>query len=82
MTKKNKPGGGCSSSCGSSCGGAGGKFKIEGIVDVDSRGRIILPKGVSDKAGIKSRDKLVVATMFQEGSIPYILLIREDMFKR
>jgi AbrB family looped-hinge helix DNA binding protein len=73
MAKKNKSGGCCSGSC-----SGGGGFKIESLVSVDSRGQMVLPKDLRDRAGIKAGDKLAVVTWALGDKSSCLLLIKED----
>ena len=48
---------------------------IEAIVSLDSRGQILLPKEVREKAGLKPGDKLAVITHVHGQEVAYIMLI-------
>jgi len=49
---------------------------IQGIVTVDERGQMVLPKELRDKAGIKPGDKLAVTTWEKDGAVCCITLIK------
>ena len=49
---------------------------IQGIVTVDERGQMVLPKELRDKAGIKAGDKLAVTTWEKDGEVCCIALIK------
>lgn len=54
--------------------------KIDAMVTVDSRGQIVLPKDVRDKAGIKAGDKFAVISHASEGKTCCMTLIKADEF--
>lgn len=58
---------------------------IQGIVTVDERGQMVLPKDLREKAGIKAGDKLAVTTWEKDGEVCCITLIKagsiENMVK-
>ncbi len=49
---------------------------IQGIVTVDERGQMVLPKELRAKAGIKAGDKLAVTTWEKDGDVCCIALIK------
>ncbi len=51
---------------------------VEGIVTVDSRGQIVLPKSLRDKMGIEQGNRLVVIAMKDKGVIKSISLMKAD----
>jgi AbrB family looped-hinge helix DNA binding protein len=51
---------------------------IEGIVNVDSRGQIVLPKSLRDKMAIHEGDRLIVIAMKDKGIITSISLMKAD----
>jgi antitoxin PrlF len=53
-------------------------YKIEAIVTLDSRGQILLPKEVRQKAGIKPGDKLTVVTSSPGGKLCCINLFKTE----
>jgi len=65
---------GCCGEAAASC------CSVEGIVSVDERGQMVLPKELRDKAGIKAGDKLAAVSMRQGEAVCCIALIRvEDL---
>ena len=50
------------------------------IATVDSRGQIVLPKELRDKAGIKAGDKLAVISCQSEEKVCCIALVKADDF--
>lgn len=51
---------------------------VEGIVSVDERGQMVLPKDLRERAGIKAGDKLAAISMRSGGAVSCIALIRVD----
>ena len=51
---------------------------IVGIVNVDERGQMVLPKELREKAGIKAGDKLAVTTGEKDGKVCCIFLTRAE----
>lgn len=51
---------------------------IQGIVTVDERGQMVLPKDLRAKAGIKAGDKLAVTSWEKDGEVCCIALIKAD----
>jgi len=49
---------------------------IQGVVTVDERGQMVLPKELRQKAGIKAGDKLAVTTWEKDGEVCCITLIK------
>ena len=53
-------------------------YKMEAIVTIDSRGQILLPKEVRQKARIKPGDKLTVVTSSPGGKLCCINLFKTE----
>ena len=53
-------------------------YKMEAIVTLDSRGQILLPKEVREKAGIKPGDKLTIVTSSPGGKLCCINLFKTE----
>ena len=49
---------------------------IQGIVTVDERGQMVLPKELREKADIKAGDKLAVTSWEKDGKVCCIALIK------
>jgi AbrB family looped-hinge helix DNA binding protein len=64
--------------CGLSAGEAGSCCNVEGVVSVDERGQMVLPKEVREKAGIKAGDKLAIISMRQEGRISCLAMVKVE----
>jgi len=52
--------------------------RVDAIVTIDSRGQIVLPKGVRDKAKIRPNDKLAVVGYERDGEICCIIMIKAE----
>lgn len=61
----------CGCSPGSGC-------RIEGVLAVDERGQMVLPKDVRERAGIRTGDKLALISWEKNGSICCLALIKAD----
>ncbi len=61
-----------SSEEGSSC------CHVEGVVTVDSKGQIVLPKSLRENMGLKEKDKLIVVGMKDKGKITSISLFKSE----
>jgi len=64
MAKEAKAGAGC-------CG-------VEAVVTVDARGQVVLPKDLRAAAGIKAGDKLAVVSMYSEGRVCCLSLLKVE----
>jgi AbrB family looped-hinge helix DNA binding protein len=53
--------------------------RVESLASVDSRGQMVLPKEVRDKARIRAGDKLAVLSL-EKGGRSCIVLIRAEDF--
>lgn len=53
--------------------------KVDAVVAIDSKGQIVLPKDVRERAGLKPGDKLaVIGCERKSGGICCIMIIRAD----
>ncbi|MCK4439500.1 AbrB/MazE/SpoVT family DNA-binding domain-containing protein [Candidatus Bathyarchaeota archaeon] len=52
--------------------------KVDAVVTIDSRGQIVLPKDVREKAKLKPNDKLAIVGCEQDGEICCILMIKAE----
>ena len=52
--------------------------KVSAVVTIDSRGQIVLPKDVREKAKIKPNDKLAVVGCERDGEICCIMMIKAE----
>ena len=54
--------------------------KIEAVLSVDSKGQILLPKDLRDKADIKTGDRLVcIAGCDENGKICCLILVKSEL---
>ena len=59
------------SSCDQGC-------RVEAVVTVDSKGQLLLPKDLREKAGLKPNSKIALLTIEKEGKIQCILMINAE----
>jgi antitoxin PrlF len=50
--------------------------KVGAVVTMDSKGQIVLPKDLRDKAKLKPDDKLAVIACEEDGEVNCIMLVR------
>jgi len=55
--------------------------KVDAVVTVDSKGQIVLPKDVRERAKIKPNDKLVVVGCEQDGEICCIVMVKSERLR-
>jgi AbrB family looped-hinge helix DNA binding protein len=55
-----------------------GCCKVHAVVTIDSKGQIVLPKDVREKAKLKPNDKLAVIGCERNGEICCIMMVRAD----
>ena len=76
--KRNKRNAAC---CGSTtASGNATCCRVEALVTVDSRGQIVLPKDVRERAGIEAGDKLAVVGFESDDRVCCISLVKADAF--
>jgi len=52
--------------------------KVDAVVTVDSKGQIVLPKDVRERAKLKPNDKLAVVGCEQDGEICCIVMVKSE----
>jgi antitoxin PrlF len=52
--------------------------KIDAVVSVDSKGQIVLPKDVRERAKIQPNDKLALIGMEREGEVCCLVLMKAE----
>jgi AbrB family looped-hinge helix DNA binding protein len=52
--------------------------QIDAVVNVDSKGQIVLPKDLRERAGIKPNDKLAVIGVERGGAVCCIVMVKAD----
>jgi len=53
-------------------------FGVEAIVTVDSKGQIVLPKGLRERAGFKPNEKICLISLEKEGRVCCIIMIKAE----
>lgn len=59
-------------------GSSEGCCKIEGVISVDERGQMVLPKDIREKANIKPGDKLAVVCLERDGAVCCLTLLKVE----
>lgn len=52
--------------------------RIDAVITMDSKGQIVLPKDLREKANIKPNDKVAVVACEKEGEVCCIMLLKAD----
>jgi antitoxin PrlF len=52
--------------------------RIDSVITMDSKGQIVLPKDLREKANIKPNEKLAVVACEKEGEVCCIMLIKAE----
>jgi antitoxin PrlF len=52
--------------------------RIDAVISVDSKGQVVLPKDLREKAKIKPEDKLAVIGFEREGEVCCIIMLKVD----
>lgn len=52
--------------------------KVDAVVTIDSRGQIVLPKDVREKAKIRPNDKLAIISYERDGEICCVIMIKAE----
>jgi len=55
-----------------------GCCNLIGLVSVDERGQLVLPKDLREKAGIKAGEKLAIMTCEKDGKVCCITMVKAD----
>lgn len=55
-----------------------GCCKVDAVVTIDSKGQIVLPKDVREKAKLKPNDKLAIIGCESDGEICCIIMIKAE----
>lgn len=55
-----------------------GCCKVDAVVTVDSKGQIVLPKDLREKAKLKPNDKLVVIGCERNGELCCIMMVKAE----
>jgi len=52
--------------------------RIDAVINIDSKGQIVLPKDLREKAKIKANEKLAVVAAEKDGEVCCIMLIKAE----
>lgn len=52
--------------------------KIDAVVNVDTKGQIVLPKDIRERADIKANDKLAIIGVERKGAICCVVMMKAD----
>ena len=52
--------------------------RIDAVVTVDSKGQIVLPKDLREKANVKPNDKLAVMAFERDGNVCCIMMVKTE----
>ena len=52
--------------------------KIDAVVSIDSKGQIVLPKDLREKANLKPNDKLAVMAFERDGEVCCIMMVKAE----
>jgi len=55
-----------------------GCCKVDAVVTIDSKGQIVLPKDLREKAKLKPGDKLALIGCEREGEVCCIMMVKAD----
>lgn len=55
--------------------------KVEAVVTIDSKGQIVLPKKLREKAGFKQNEKIALVTFEKVGAISCVLMIKTEKIR-
>lgn len=53
-------------------------FRVDAVVTVDSKGQIVLPKDIREKAKLKPGDKLAIVACEKEGEVCCLLMLKAE----
>jgi antitoxin PrlF len=56
----------------------GDTCRIDAVVTMDSKGQIVLPKDLREKANIKPNDKIALVACEKEGEVCCIMMVKAD----
>lgn len=54
--------------------------KIDAVVNVDSKGQIVLPKDLRERAKLEPNDKLAVMAFERDGEVCCFVMMKADAF--
>lgn len=53
--------------------------KIDAVVTIDSKGQIVLPKDLRDRANLKTSDKLAVIAFERDGEVCCFTMVKTEL---
>ena len=54
------------------------RLKVDAVVAMDSKGQIVLPKDIREKAKLKPGDKLAIVACEKEGEVCCIVMLKTE----
>ena len=55
--------------------------RIDSVITMDTKGQIVLPKDLREKANLRPNEKLAVVACEKQGEVCCIMLIKADRFQ-
>ena len=55
--------------------------KVDAVVTMDSKGQIVLPKDIREKADLKPNDKLAIVGCEREGEICCVMIVKAEKLR-
>jgi AbrB family looped-hinge helix DNA binding protein len=55
-----------------------GCCRVDAVVSIDSKGQIVLPKDLREKAGLKPNDKLAIIGCESDGEVCCIMMVKAE----
>jgi antitoxin PrlF len=55
--------------------------RIDAVITMDSKGQIVLPKDLREKANIKPNDKIAVVACEKDGEVCCIMMVKAERFR-
>lgn len=52
--------------------------KVDAVVTIDSKGQIVIPKDVRERAKLKTNDKLMIISCERDGEICCIIMVKAE----
>ena len=56
----------------------GDTCRIDAVITIDSKGQIVLPKDLREKAGFKQNDKIAIVACEREGEVCCIMMVKAE----
>ncbi len=53
-------------------------YRIDAVVTMDSKGQIVLPKDLREKANLKTSDKIALVASEKDGAVCCIMMIKAE----